>query len=215
MAKRKRILDPVARCSEILFGLIMAMTFTGSLSAATSGREEVRTMLIGAIGCNIAWGIVDAVMYLIAQITERGRELRAVRAVRSSPDPAESRRMVAEALPAFAASALPESAIETMRQRLADLPEVPEHPRWTREDFLGALGVFLLVVISTFPVVIPFMLFDRTLVAMRVSNGVALILLFLCGHRLGHYADNRPWRMGLVMAVIGSALVALTIVLGG
>jgi hypothetical protein len=43
----------------------MALSFTGSLSVAESGREEIRTMLVGAIGCNTAWGIVDAVMYLI------------------------------------------------------------------------------------------------------------------------------------------------------
>jgi hypothetical protein len=36
----------------VLFGLIMVLTFTGTLSAASQGRTEVRTMLIGAIGCN-------------------------------------------------------------------------------------------------------------------------------------------------------------------
>lgn len=52
----KRVLDPMERLSEVLFGLIMVLTFTGSLGAATAGREEIRTMLIGAIGCNLAWG---------------------------------------------------------------------------------------------------------------------------------------------------------------
>ena len=49
-----RVLDPISRVSEILFGLIMALTFTGTISAASAGREEVRTLLVGAIGCNIA-----------------------------------------------------------------------------------------------------------------------------------------------------------------
>jgi len=53
---RKRILDPASRVSEILFGLIMALTFTCTLSAVEGGREDVRTMLLGAISCNVAWG---------------------------------------------------------------------------------------------------------------------------------------------------------------
>ena len=51
-----RALEPMDRLSEILFGLIMVLTFTGSLSVAEVGREDVRLMLIGALGCNLAWG---------------------------------------------------------------------------------------------------------------------------------------------------------------
>src|SRR4030095_1819511 len=47
----KRVLDPVERISEVLFGLIMVLTFTGSLSVAEAGRDDVRTMLICALGC--------------------------------------------------------------------------------------------------------------------------------------------------------------------
>src|SRR5215471_1391345 len=68
-----RLLDPIDRVSEILFGLFMVMTFTGTLSAATAGREDVRTMLIAAIGCNIAWGFVDGVMYILRTMVTRAR----------------------------------------------------------------------------------------------------------------------------------------------
>ena len=54
---RERVLDPIERVSEVIFGLLMAMTFIGSLSVATAGREEVRTMMITALGCNLAWGL--------------------------------------------------------------------------------------------------------------------------------------------------------------
>jgi hypothetical protein len=33
----------------------MVLTFTGSLSVADAGRADVRAMLIGALGCNLAW----------------------------------------------------------------------------------------------------------------------------------------------------------------
>ena len=50
----KRVLEPMDHISEVLFGLIMVLTFTGSLSVAEAGRLEIRTMLIGALGCNRA-----------------------------------------------------------------------------------------------------------------------------------------------------------------
>ena len=74
--QRRRVLEPTERFSEILFGLIMVLTFTGSLSVATSGREDVKAMIIGAIGCNLAWGIVDAIMYVMNSLAERGRSRR-------------------------------------------------------------------------------------------------------------------------------------------
>ena len=53
------ILDPMDRISEVLFGLIMALTFTCALGVATADDIQVRTMLIGALGCNLAWGIIE------------------------------------------------------------------------------------------------------------------------------------------------------------
>ena len=84
----KRVLEPTERFSEILFGLIMVLTFTGSLSVATSGREDVKEMLIGAIGCNLAWGIVDAIMYVMNSLAERGRNVVSFRRLRAERDPA-------------------------------------------------------------------------------------------------------------------------------
>ena len=72
---RNRLLDPVDRISEVLFGLIMVLTSTGTLSVISAGRAETRTMIIGALGCNLAWGIIDAGMYLMGCLADRGREL--------------------------------------------------------------------------------------------------------------------------------------------
>lgn len=210
-----RILDLPSRISEILFGLIMALTFTGSLSAATAGKEEVKTMLFGAIGCNIAWGLVDAVMYVFAQLIERGRNLTAVHSVRKASDPSHAHRILSDSLPPFVVPLLPPDALEHVRAAVLGIKELPTRPSLRKEDFLGALGVFLLVVISTFPVVIPFMVMTQATTALRVSNLIAVTLLFLCGYRLGRYAGHGAWPMGVAMAVIGSLLVALTIALGG
>jgi hypothetical protein len=78
-ASSKRALDPIDRVSEILFGLIMVLTFTVTLGAAEAGQEDVQVMLIGALGCNLAWGIIDAVFYLMGCLADRGRGIIALR----------------------------------------------------------------------------------------------------------------------------------------
>jgi len=213
--KRAPVLDPIDRASEIIFGVIMALTFTGSLSAATSAREEVRTMIFAALGCNLAWGLVDAVMYLVGALTERARNLTSLRRARSAASPHEARAIIADALPGRLAEAIGVEGLERMRQRLAALPEPPARARLGRDDYVGALGVFLLVVLATFPVVVPFMLFSETALAMRVSNGVALATLFAAGYTLGRHAGGVPWRTGFAMGAIGAVLVAITMALGG
>jgi len=211
----KRPLDRVERLSEILFGLIMVLTFTCSISVTEAGLEEVNTMLIAAIGCNIAWGIIDAFMHLLACFVERGRSIFALRTVRRATAPETAHRVLAEAIPPLLASVLSRAAFEDMRTKLKTLPEPPAHPRLTKQDWVGSIAVFLAVFLSTFPVVIPFLLVRDAGLALRISNGVAVVMLFVTGYAFGRCAGYRPWRMGLWMAIIGSALVAITIVLGG
>src|SRR5438034_7412161 len=122
----RRVLEPIDRVSEVLFGLIMVLTFTGSLSVAEAGREDVRTMLIGALGCNLAWGVIDAVLFLMGSLAEKGRGLLTLRAVRKATDPQQAHRLIADALPSVVASILEPAELESMRQRLQQLPEPPE-----------------------------------------------------------------------------------------
>src|SRR5207237_10285655 len=90
----RRVLEPIDRVSEVLFGLIMVLTFTGSLSVAEAGRSEVRTMLIGALGCNLAWGIIDGVLYLMGCLAEKGRGLLTFGGGRRAAHPNEAQRHI-------------------------------------------------------------------------------------------------------------------------
>jgi hypothetical protein len=211
----KRVLEPVDRVSEVLFGLIMVLTFTGSLSVAEAGRDDVRTMLIGALGCNLAWGIIDGVLYLMGCLAEKGRGLLAFRAVRKAADPKEAQRLIADALPPVITSILQPAELDTMSRRLKDLPEPPEQARLHRDDWLGAVGVFLLVFLCTFPVVIPFIFMHNAGPALRVSNAIAIVMLFLTGYAFGRMTGRHPWLVGISMVVLGLILVGLTIALGG
>ena len=208
------LLSPIDRVSEVLFGLIMALTFTGTLSVATADRGEVRDMLIGALGCNIAWGLVDAVMFLLAAVSERGRNLSIFKEVRSSSDPVRARELILEAMPPVLAATMQPPEVDLIRTRLAGLPE-PGRLSLTAADFRMAVGVFLLVFLATLPVALPFAFIHEAQRALRVSNGIALAMLFLGGYYLGRHAGRRPWRSGLVMLAIGVLLVWATIALGG
>jgi VIT family len=211
----KRVLEPIDRVSEILFGLIMVLTFTGSLSIAEAGRDDVRTMLIGALGCNLAWGIIDAVLYLMGCLAEKGRGLLTFRAVRRAADPKEAQRLIADALPPVVASVLQPAELDAMSRRLKDLPEPPEQARLRRDDWLGAIGVFLLVFLCTFPVVIPFIFMLNAGPALRVSNAIAIVMLFLTGYAFGRMTGRHPWLVGISMVILGLILVGMTMALGG
>jgi hypothetical protein len=203
------------RLSEVLFGLIMVLTFTGALSAAESGQREIRTMLIGALGSNIAWGIIDAIFYLMNSLGQRGHGILVLRRLRETTDPATANSLIADELPPVLVSVLRTGDLETLRERLATLPEPPKRIPFYKDDFRGAIGVFVFVFLTIFPVAIPFMLMSDPVRALRVSNAIAIVLLFIGGYRLAKYSGANPWRLGLIMVCVGAALVAMTVALGG
>src|SRR5512133_2658458 len=83
-----KYLDPASRLGEILFGLIMVLsvTLTAGLTVA-EGRAGVRQLLVAALGCNIAWGIIDGIMYVMNCMAERSVRARLIGAIQGAPDP--------------------------------------------------------------------------------------------------------------------------------
>ena len=210
-----RVIEPAERIAEILFGLIMALTVTGATSVVTADRTEIQTMLIAALGCNVAWGIIDAGMYLMARLAEQGSNALLLREVRGTADRERAHRTIADALPPLLASIFQPSQLDLIREGIRRLPETETRPRLTGRDWLGALGVCILVILSTFPVVIPFLILGNAQTALRVSNVIAVVSLFFCGVIFARYAGLRPWPTGLTMVVVGAALVGIAIALGG
>ncbi|QIG97391.1 VIT1/CCC1 transporter family protein [Bradyrhizobium sp. 6(2017)] len=203
------------RISETLFGLIMALTFICSLGVATGAGVNVQTLLIGALGCNLAWGIVDGGLYLLARINDRGDKLLTLRAIRQAPNPETARRVIANALSPELVALLPPHQIDLMRQKLLQSPEPPGDRGLTKRDWTGALGLCLLSFLSTFPVVIPFLFLSDARLALRISYAIAIVMLFGCGYVFGVRSGLRPWAAGLAMVAVGSALVGVAVALGG
>jgi VIT1/CCC1 family predicted Fe2+/Mn2+ transporter len=172
-------------------------------------------MLIAALGCNIAWGIIDAGMYLMARLAERGSNAVLLREVREVADRESAHRIIGDALPPLLASIFQPQQLDLIREGLRRVPDSETRAKLTGRDWLGALGVCFLVILSTFPVVIPFIVVENAQLALRISNAIAIVLLFFCGVIFARHAGLRPWTTGLIMVAVGTALVGIAIALGG
>jgi hypothetical protein len=212
----QRHLDPADRLGEVLFGLIMALGFT---AAVRLGREEAdnRALFIGILGCNIAWAIVDGVMYVLTAHFEQGRLARLARDVLAAPSDAAALRQVASEL---------DDRIETVttieqrkqihRWALENLRQY-EHKRsqLRREDVLGGVAIAALIVLATLPVVVPYLVIPDAELAVRVSNLIALTELFLLGMWWGRMVGHSPFRVAGGLTLVGVVLVLIAIALGG
>ena len=176
---------------------------------------KVRTMLIAALGCNLAWGIIDAGVYLITRINNESRKVATLGALRDAAGSGEARRILADALHPMLASSLSEEQLDLLRGKLRKMPGLPERARLTGRDALGALAVCLLCFLSTFPIALPFLLIDDGRTALRASNAVAVAMLFLCGYAFGYRSGLAPWTTALLMVAFGAAMVGVAIALGG
>jgi VIT1/CCC1 family predicted Fe2+/Mn2+ transporter len=211
---REPVLNPVDRVCELCFGLFMALTFVGAVSATTEGEHAGRLMFYTALGCNLAWGLADAVMYLVRTLTARGRRLSIAIAIRGSTEPGQGVRLLRGELAGVLRTLVGDAELEAVRSRVAALPEIPPKPRLVPRDYLAAASVFAIVVVSTFPVALPFVLFEPK-PALLVSRVLTIAMLFGCGLALGRYAGGGGWKSGLAMTILGVLLTGAIIALGG
>jgi hypothetical protein len=214
----RRYLEPADRLNEILFGLIMVLTFTLTAGLTVEdGPDAARALLLATLGCNLAWGVIDGALYLMAQLLERARRARHLADVRAAPDEATAFAVIERAtegtLTAFATEEERRRLYGAIRDVVAR--SVPEPVRIHREDVYGAIASGVLVVLSTIPAVLPFLFIDAPWRALRVSNALLVALLFAVGIEWGRHAGASPWRAGLAFLAIGLVLVGTAIALGG
>lgn len=210
-------LDPGERMGELLFGLIMVLTFTLGAGIEMGERDETRDLLIAALGCNTAWGIIDAALYLMARISERGRLYRLVKAIQTAPTSERALALVEreldERLPSIVRPEVRARMDAHVLERLRELN--PERNRVTAEDIWAGLAVFWLVFLTALPAVAPFLVFRDPQIAMRASNALLIGLLSFVGWLWAGYTGASRWRTALFMPLLGVALVLVAIALGG
>jgi VIT1/CCC1 family predicted Fe2+/Mn2+ transporter len=204
--------------SEILFGLIMVLTFT--LGASVAAGEDVewgRTLILGAIGCNVAWGVIDATFYVMGELHARSRKARLLRVLHATGSEAAGlasiRRELDPQLEAIASGDDREKLYRSIYRVLEHT--VPKPTRIHRADIIAAIAVFLLVAGTAIPAAVPFFFIDDPWVALRISNTILIGLLFLVGHQWASYAEANPWLVASCLTAIGIVLVVIAIALGG
>jgi hypothetical protein len=218
----QRYLDPVDRLNEMLFGLIMVLTFTLAAGLTVEdGPDAGRELLVAVVGCNLAWGIIDGAMYLMGRILDHSRRQRAIRAVHAAADEPAQLAAVQERLDEVLGGAVADEATDAERTSLLRfardlaLRASIEDSRLHREDLLGALASAWLVIATALPAALPFLLIDAPWVALRVSNAILVGLLFVIGWQWGKHSYVNRWLAGTIFLVIGLALVVTAIALGG
>jgi hypothetical protein len=217
----ERYLDPASTLGEVLFGLIMTLTFTlgAGIIIEDEGREGARQLLIALIGCNIAWGLIDGVLYLAGELFDRSRLRRVGQAVRGAADQRSAVTVVAgeldELLDHVTSPAERQELYARIATNLRSGASPPKPNTISRADIVGAFTSFWLVVVSSIPAAIPFLLFDDARFALRVSNAILLAMLFVIGYWCARYTVAKPWLVGLALLVGGIALVVVAIALGG
>ena len=219
-----RYLEPVDRLAEIVYGVLIVLTFTLAYRGIESryGTNEsvataVHRMLLAAIGCTIAWGLIDGVMYILTSMFERSERQHLLVEIQRAPDESAALALVGDELADSLGAALTDEQRAQISvavyQRFKDVP--PQRIKVTRDDVLGAIAVFMLAVVATLPVAIPYLFVDDPFRALRLSNLIAIVMLFIVGAAWARYTNARPLQMGLLLAGIGLAMVLIAIPLGG
>src|SRR5512137_40165 len=214
-----RHLDPASHMGEILFGLIMTLTFTlaAGIVIQEEGRAGAREMLVGILGCNLAWGLIDGVLYVLGQVFERGRVRRIGLHLRQAVSDAEARQTVAdefdETLGPVTDEPIRQRLYQSIVEKVRSTPATPNRVR--RKDVLVGLAEGWLVFAYSFLAVLPFLFIDDPSLALRVSNAILLGLLFVVGWRAARHTLVKPWLAGVAFLLVGALLVAIAIPLGG
>lgn len=215
IVKEDAVLAPIDRISEVLFGLIMVLTFTGAISVGTDAREDVRELLWAALGCNLAWGLVDAIMYLMTLVIERGHAISVIQKIHSSRKTENSRQILKDELTPTLSTLIRDEELDHLVGKIKEIPEPGMRLLLTKHDLKAGIQIFLLVFLCTLPIALPFAFIEELELAIRVSNGIALLMLFWGGYLLAQYAGFRKILTAVIYAGIGVVLVALTMALGG
>lgn len=212
-------LDPGDALGEVLFGLIMALTWTvGSRLVLQEEGLVVRDLVVATIGCNVAWGIIDAVLFTLGTTFFKSRRLRLFRQIKTAKNEGAALAVLAKEFPIEGSplSAKPADAQALYRSLLALTERAePVKVSVTKDDLSAAVAIFLLVSATALPAVLPFFLVDDADRALRASNFFLIALLFVTGYAWARFSGGRPFYAGITMTCLGLFLVAIAVALGG
>jgi len=203
LKEKRGPLDPVDRFAEIMFGLIMTLSFIGTINVAEHGQAEIHTLLFAALGCNIAWGIVDGVMFWLTRMIGRARRRTIGNQIRKTSDSLTAQKILSEVLPEELEPLLETDALIPLVEKIKNHHPLNRPPLMTLEDLGGAFLVCILVILSTVPASLPFLFLSNVTLAVKISNSITLAILFSLGMSLGQFSGQKKFQLGLMMVIIG------------
>jgi hypothetical protein len=221
-----RLLDPIDRLSETIFSILILLTFTLAFRIIKLGNDPsqpipssyLNELLIGAAGATLAWGIIDGIMYALLSMFGRGERHRLLEQLQTATSDDDGIQIVADEFDYIL------EPITGEEQRRLLYQDVLEHLRageaqpvsLAREDIAGGFGSVLVAVVAVLPSFVPLLLFyDTPALAIRASNVVSFVVLFISGYQWGKYTGSNPWTTGLLLAGIAAIMVLIAIPLGG
>ncbi len=217
----EKYLDPVDRLPEVVLGLILVLGVTGTLRISISQNGfSVVNLLLAVIGVNIAWGIVDGVMYVIGSYFTRNRYATISKVLNEDRDNAKAKEAIVDDLDNTIIHTMNSSDRERIVAIVADaVPSIHDRKAFFKDfgdDLIGGLWIFITVFLTLFPVIIPFIVFpSEPILALNISNLIALVMMFVIGVEWGSYAGIRRLGPGIGFLVIGTAIMLTTLYLGG
>lgn len=216
-----RYLDPTDRLPEVVLGLILVVGVTGTLRVGISqGQFSIVDLFLTALGVNIAWGIVDAVMYATDSYFSRHRNASISEGLRKDPNNVRAREALENDLDGTIIHNLNKGDRERIRAILVNaLPDVPDRRAFFKDfgdDLKGAFWIFAVVFVSMFPLLIPFVVFQHDpLLALNISTLITLVMLFGIGVVWAGYAGISRLKPGIGFLIIGTIITLVTYLLGG
>lgn len=217
-----RHLDPVESAGELLFGLIMTLTMTlGARLLAQRDDLDAHELALALIGCNAAWGVIDAALYLLGSTFTRNRRVQLLRRLKAAASERQALEIIREELgldgrrqsqPANAEQ--DRAAIDSGLLALIRSAE-PRRARLRARDFAAAATIAVLVAVTALPGAVVLLIVKEPVLALRLCNAVQIVLLFGIGFAWAHYSGANPWRAGMLVALLAVALVGVAVALGG
>jgi VIT1/CCC1 family predicted Fe2+/Mn2+ transporter len=152
-------------------------------------------------------------MYVLGPLFDRGRKARLMQNVLKAPSEAAALEEIGNEFNGpLMELTTPAERAQLYHWILAVLRrDPPVVPALHRDDVLGGVAVALLIVVATFPIVLPYLVVSDPHLAVRISHLIALTLLSLLGVWWGRVVGGR---IAAGPTLVGLTLVLVTIALG-
>jgi hypothetical protein len=204
--------------AEVMYGIIIAMTFTSMLRGYPVVFEFIiNKVILAALFCCIAWGIADGMFYLWERNYIIRRENKTIEFSKSSRQESAV-TLIGEQLDDTILRNIPgENRLQLYEKLTQFLSTVDKREKISpREALTIIFGTFLLSAGAGLIIVFPFFIIENIEQALIVSNLFGIFLLFVIGYSR---ALERNFLSKIIqgtgVAFIGIIIAVITIILGG